>query len=38
MPLNKRERAVAMPEQTQHRHHAVDGVEELGGGCSPRAA
>ena len=25
------ERAVAMPEQAQHRHHAIDRVEELRG-------
>ena len=29
MPLKMREIAVAMPEETHHRHHPVDGVVEL---------
>ena len=32
MPLNMREVAVAVPEEAQHRHHAVDRVVERGGG------
>ena len=33
MPLNMREIAVAVAEEAQHRHHAVDGVVERGGGA-----
>src|ERR1019366_617230 len=33
--IEQGEGAVAMPEQTQHRHHPVDRVEELRGGLQP---